>query len=64
MIKRGDTVKFLPQWQDPGDENIVFKALDDEYDGRVEVEAQVDLPLRPTQIVKIEWLDLAPNTTA
>jgi hypothetical protein len=61
MIKKGDIVRFLPQWQDAGDENIEFRAVDDEYDGRVEVEAQVDLPLKPTQIVPIKWLDLTES---
>lgn len=58
MIKKGDLVKFKPEWQDAGDDEIVFRALDDEYDDRVEVVACVDLPLRPTQIVPTKWLDL------
>jgi len=58
MVKKGDIVKFLPQWQDTGDEDIEYRAIDDEYDGRVEVEAQVDLPLKPTQIVPVKWLDI------
>jgi len=56
MIKLGETVKFKKEWMDAGDENIQFIAIDDEFKGRVTVEAQVDLPLKPTQVVKTEWL--------
>ena len=58
MIKKGDVVKFKPEWQDHGDDQIEFRAEGDEYDGRVEVVACVDLPLKPTQIVPTKWLDL------
>ena len=62
MIKKGDIIKFKPEWQDPGDEKIEFRAVDDEYDGRVEVVAMVDLPLKPTQIVPVKWIDLEAQT--
>lgn len=58
MIKKGDVVKLKPEWQDAGDDKIVFQAVDDEYDDRVEIVACVDLTLKPTQIVPIKWLDL------
>jgi len=51
-IKKGDRVVFKPEWQDAGDENIVFLAIEDEEDGRVLVEAQVDLPIKPTQLIE------------
>ena len=57
MIRKGDVVKFKPKWQDPGDDKIEFRAVDDEYDGRVELVASINLPLKPTQIVPIKWLD-------
>ena len=57
-IKKGDIVKFKPEWQDHGDDKIDFRAVDDEYDGRIEIVACVDLPLKPTQIVPVKWLDL------
>lgn len=58
MIKKDNIIKFKPEWQDHGDDDIEFRAVDDEYDGRVEVVACIDLPLRPTQIVPIKWLDV------
>ena len=58
MVKKGDLVKFKPQWCDNGDEDISFRANADEYDGRVEIVACVDLALKPTQIVNVEWLEI------
>ena len=63
MVKKGDVVKFKPQWQDKGDDKIEFRAVDDEYDGRVEVVACIDLPLKPTQIVPVKWLDIPGEKT-
>jgi len=57
MIKKGDIVKIKPEWQDAGDDKITFRATGDEYNGRVEIVAEIGLPLNPTQIIKTEWLD-------
>jgi len=51
-IKTGQIVRFKPEWMDPGDENILFMAIDDEEQGRVTVKALVDLPIQPTQVVR------------
>ena len=61
MIQKGDEIKFKPQWQDKGDEKIVYRATCDEYNGRVEVVACVDLDLKPTQVVKVDWLHVIKN---
>lgn len=57
MIKAGQTVRIKKEWQDKGDENITWIAVDDEEKGRVTIEAQVNLPLKPQQVVKVEWLE-------
>jgi hypothetical protein len=57
MIKAGDIVKFKPEWMDKGDENITFVAVDDESQGRVTVQAQLGLPINPTQVVNVSWID-------
>jgi hypothetical protein len=44
MIKSGEEVKIKPEWQDPGDDKITWIAV-------------VDLPIKPTQVVKVEWLE-------
>jgi len=56
QVKQGDVVVFRPEWQDPGDKNITFRALEDEDGGRVLVVAEVDLPIRPTQVVSLDMI--------
>jgi hypothetical protein len=56
-IKAGDIVVFKPEWMEKGDENIVFIAHEDEDGGTVEVEAQVDLPFKPLQIVSVSMIE-------
>lgn len=41
MIHKGDTVKILPVFQDVGDDDFVWKAVEDEDGGRVRVEAAI-----------------------
>ena len=62
MIKAGDKVTFKPQWQDPGDEDIRYVAMADEDNGRVLIVADIPLPIKPTQIVCVEWLEHQPKT--
>lgn len=55
-IKAGDRVRILPQFQDPGDDQITFIAVNDEVDGRVMIEAQLDMTVNPTQVVLTSML--------
>jgi hypothetical protein len=57
-IKTGQEVVFKAEWMDEGDENIVFVAVDDEELGRVTVEAQVDLPYKPRQVVRVDMIEV------
>ena len=57
MIKAGDVVKFKPEWADAGDETVTFIAVDDESKGRVTVQAQLGLPINPTQVVSVDWIE-------
>ena len=56
-VRRGDVVTFLPAFRDPGDENVRFVALQDEDGGRVLIEAQMDFPINPTQVVRVAWIE-------
>lgn len=58
-IKTGDRLTIRPQWRDPGDESIEWLAVEDEDGGRVLIEAQVDLPIKPTQRVAVEMVELS-----
>ena len=61
MIKRGDIVRLLPQWQDPGDDALTWAALDDEDGGRVLVEARgTGLGIAPTYVVAVNMLEGQP----
>jgi hypothetical protein len=55
-IKAGQTVKFKPEFMDPGDENLTFVAIDDEEKGRVTIQAISDLPFPPNQVVPVHMI--------
>ena len=57
-IKKGDTVKIKTEWQDAGDAKIKFIAIEDEDGGRVRIEAQLDIPIKPNQVVKTEMVEV------
>lgn len=58
MIKAGTNLRIRKEWQDSGDDKIVFVALDDEQNGRIKIEAQVDLHIKPTQVVKVDMVEV------
>ena len=58
-IKRGDVIKFKPEWMNPGDENLVFVATDDADKNRVTVMTLTSLPINPTQVVSVDWIESA-----
>lgn len=37
MIKKGDTVRIKPEWQDKGDSDLHWIAIEDEDGGRVRI---------------------------
>ena len=63
LIRAGQVVCLLPGYRDEGDEHLKFIAVDDESNGRVLVQIQVDLPIKPTQIVYSYMIDRMPVTT-
>jgi hypothetical protein len=60
-IAKGDTVRILPQWQDPGDEALHWIATEDEDGGRVRI-APLDsgLSIAPNYIVLTTMLEVTP----
>ena len=56
MIKAGQTVTIKPEFQDAGDESIIWIAIENEDGGRVKIEAQVAMNIKPVQVVRVEWL--------
>jgi hypothetical protein len=60
-IAKGTTVRIMPQWRDPGDENVRFVALEDEDGGRVLIGALGVLShFIPSQVVRTDMLEVTP----
>ena len=59
-IKAGDKIKIKREWQDDGDDNIEFIAIDDQDGDRVWIGALGVLRnFTPTQIVSVSMLDVS-----
>ena len=52
MIKKGDKLRILPQWQDVGDDEFEWEACEDEDGGKVLIRALIPfVRFTPTQVV-------------
>ena len=60
-IAKGDTVRILPQWCDPGDDELTWIAIEDEDGGRVRI-APLDsgLTIAPNYVVLTTMLEVTP----
>jgi hypothetical protein len=56
MIRKGQQVRIKPEWQDAGDENLVFVAVQDEDGGRVRIEALAGMRINPQYVVTVEMI--------
>lgn len=57
-ICKGDTVRILPQWCDPGDDQLTWIALEDEDGGRVRISpTNTGLTIAPQHIVLTSMLE-------
>ena len=59
MIKKGDRIDILPQWQDAGDANYVWVATDDEENGRITI-CPISMPIsiKPRSTVDVNMITL------
>lgn len=58
-IKKGDSVRILPEFQDAGDENFTWVALCDEEDGLVDIApVNIGLTIIPKYRVESVWVAL------
>jgi imidazole glycerol phosphate synthase subunit HisF len=56
---KGDIVEILKQYQDIGDDELVWVAIDDEEKGRVTVmPINSTLSIKPTYVMNSDWLKL------
>jgi hypothetical protein len=57
MIRKGQIVQILPQWQDSGDDKYTWIAVDDEEKGRVSITPLgTGLAYPPINTVRIDML--------
>ena len=66
MIRKGQIVEILPRWQDDGDQDFVWQALEDEDGGRVRISPTMyvggeSLPFSfpPQQVVEVAMLSVS-----
>lgn len=59
MIRKGDKVKIKPEYQDIGDSEIEFIAIENEDGGRVKIQARLGLTYNPVQVVRTEMIQCA-----
>ena len=58
MIHKGDEVRLKPRWQDDGDSEFTWIAVNDEEKGRIDIcPINIKLPIKPIYCVKTEWLE-------
>jgi hypothetical protein len=64
MLTRGDTVRILPQYQDPGDDELIWIVVGDEEKGRVDVSpVSIPMKVKPVYTLEVEQVELVyPGT--
>ena len=57
MIRKGQKVHIKPEWQDAGDGDFTWVALEDEDGGRVKISPLMpELPFPPVSVVETRML--------
>lgn len=57
MFKQKDVIKIRPEYQDEGDEELIWIALEDEDGGRIRIAPlNTGLTLPPNQIVTVDMI--------
>jgi hypothetical protein len=57
MIKEGDIVEILDEYQDDGDHRFVWMAVQDELNGSVLISPiNIGMTIKPITLVKSEWI--------
>ena len=57
-VRRGDRVRIRPEWQDPGDDEFTWVALEDEDGGRVRIAPVMpDLCIPPNYVVTTDMIE-------
>jgi hypothetical protein len=58
MIKKGDEVKIKPEWQDPGDSEFTWVAIEDQDGDRVRIApTNTGMRLAPQYVIDVSKLE-------
>ncbi len=58
MITKGQRVWIRPEWQDPGDDDYEWTAMEDEDGGRVLIQPRIPgMGVWPTQVINVAMLE-------
>lgn len=58
MIKQGDIVKIKQEYQDFGDDKLIWVALDNEEKGRVTIQpSNIEMIIKPVQVINVHMLE-------
>lgn len=64
MLKKGDEVRILPEFQDAGDADLIWIVMDDEEKGRVDVcPVSVAMKIKPTYPLLSHQVELVQRKT-
>lgn len=59
LIQKGDLVEILPAFQDEGDSDYQWVAVDDEEKGRLFISTiNSGMRIRPVHVVQSDWIRL------
>lgn len=59
LFQKGDLVEILPAYQDAGDDEYQWVAVDDEEKGRVFISTiNSGMRIRPVHVVQSDWIRL------
>jgi len=58
LFAKGEVVRILAEYQDPGDEEFTWVVMTDEEKGRVDI-SPVDIPMniKPWSTVQTTWIE-------
>lgn len=62
LFQKGDLVEILPAYQDEGDADFQWVAVDDEEKGRVFISTiNSGMKIRPVHVVQSDWIRLSQS---
>lgn len=60
-INKGDYIRILPEFQDPGDDEFTRVVIEGEEKGRITVATLgTGMHITPTSVLRVEWVEVVP----